>query len=429
MFHSILVLVIMQVDIQTQMLGILRGAGMRESVFWASWWVVFLFTSLVNSLGGAITAKSLSSVHAFDSVYFMGIFGSFFFLNIALVGASFFLAAVCGTARGGTGTWLIVLILVAQWSVYLHQLITALGTDSASELNNSYDTPNAMFWTNMQTEKVYFEGSESCDVPIVSKARGDTFLVDPSDFPDGDFFVGCYFGAGYTTSIWNQDRSIGNAILFWFPYVHFGGVWSNFLGYTGMPNRRFEQSHASMSPEALAVAALPSPLPDDNRSTMFPQGTTLNVESKYSSDGGTNCPPSTIVENLCSSLFSCPSVAEQSPTETPSVNSLFIYMFCLAVMYTLMAAYYAQVRPGRVSWDSVACLSVIIRYETCNLTTRAPHVDASHLAFLYRMELPVSSTSFYSLHTGSVQDRRKSPLIVMLCKSTASAKVMVTLKH
>lgn len=322
---------------------------MRESVFWASWWVVFTLTSFANSLGAAITSKSLSSVHAFDNVFFMGIFGAFFFLNIALVGASFFLAAVCGTARGGTGTWLIVLILVAQWSVYLHQLITTQAAGSAQAAISAYDTPQSLFWTNMQTENPLLAGVENCEVPIVNKAQGDLFRTDPSDFPEGEFFVGCYFGAGYTTSIWNKDRSIGNAILFWFPYVHFTGAWSNFLGYTGMPNRRFGLSHASMSPEALAIASLPFPLPDDNRSTLFPQGTTLNVKMKYSfSSEVTNCPPSTILEGLCP-ISSCPAVAEQSPTESPSVNGLFGYMFCLAVMYTLMAAYYAQVRPGRVS--------------------------------------------------------------------------------
>lgn len=358
MFHSILVLVIMQVDIQTQMLGTLRGAGMRESVFWMSWWVVFTLTSLANSLGAAITAKSLQSVHAFDNVFFMGIFGSFFFLNIALVGASFFLAAVCGTARGGTGTWLIVLILVAQWSVYLHQVIMTIGATSAIDIQYSHDTPQSLFWINKQTERVSFEGSTSCELPIVSKAQGAIFRTDVSAFPDDEFFVGCYFGAGYTTSIWNQDRRVGNAILFWFPYVHFGGAWSNFLGYTGMPSRRFELSHASMSAEALAVASLPFPLPDDNRSTLFPQGSVLNVEMMYPSGEGTNCPPSTLVDNLCSDGPSCPSVAEQSPTETPSVNGFFGYMFCLAVMYTLMAAYYAQVRPGRVSGSHVACFLV-----------------------------------------------------------------------
>lgn len=350
MFHAILVFIIVQVDIQTQMLGILRGAGMRESVFWMSWWVPFTFTSLVNALGGAITAKSISSIHAFENIYFMGIFGSFFFLNIALVGASFFLAAVCGTARGGTGTWLIVLLLVAQWSVFLHQLISVQFVDSADLANSVDTTPQSIFWTNKQTEKRSFGGAESCDIPIVSKAQADVFRLDPSGFPEDEFFVGCYFGAGYTTSIWNQDRRIGNAILFWFPYVHFTGAWSNFLGYTGMPNRSFERSHASMSPEQLAIASLPMLLPGDNRSTLFPQGTTLNVEQKFSSSvSATNCPPSTITEGLCPDLFTCPSAAENSPTNSPSVNGLFGYMFCLAVIYTLMAAYYAQVRPGRVS--------------------------------------------------------------------------------
>jgi hypothetical protein len=312
-----------------------------------SWWLPFILTSLVNSFGAAITAKSLSSIHAFENVFFMGIFGSFFYLNIALVGASFFLAALCGTSRNGTATWLIVLILVAQWSVYLHQVISTVSVFSAYDVNQLYDTPMSLFWTNKQTESQAI--NSTCDVPIVSKGQGDIFRTDPSEFPDGEFFVGCYFGAGYTTLIWNKDRRLGNAILFWFPYVHFAGVWSNFLGYTGMPDRKFELKHASMSSEALAVASLPFPLSDDNRSTLFPQGTILNIEMKLTPGlDFSNCPPSSMLEDMCPNLRECPGVVEQSPTQTPSVNGLFGVMFCLSIIYTLMAAYYAQVRPGRV---------------------------------------------------------------------------------
>jgi hypothetical protein len=357
MFHAVFAFVIVQVDIQTQMLGILRGLGLRESVFWASWWIPFLITSFLNALGGAITTSALS-VHAFENIYFLGIFGSFFFLNIALVGASFFLASFCGTARGGAATWCIVLLLVAQWAPFLTQVYTSFPAKNPNDL--TYDSPNGLFWTNRNTTQA--SQGFPCDYPIISKEQGGIFKTKQEQvgFPEDEWFVGCYFTAGYINSMWNQDRSIGLAILFMFPYVHFTSAWGNFLGFTGMPDRRFGYEHASMSPEELAIASLPvRPDPANGRDTvLFAQGTTLNTEKKYYYPDDysnytplTNCPASSLRDYFCVQAYdgeSCPSAAEVSPTESPSVLGLFGFLFSLSIIYTLMAAYWAQVFPGKV---------------------------------------------------------------------------------
>jgi hypothetical protein len=76
-------------------------------------------------------------------------------------------------------------------------------------------------------------------------------------FPDIDCFVGCYFGAGYVSYIWNTDSVAGTLFMFFFPYMHFTTIWANFLGHTAIPNRSFEAEQASWSPEKLAIESLP----------------------------------------------------------------------------------------------------------------------------------------------------------------------------
>ena len=358
MFHAIMAFIIIQVDIQTQMLGILRGLGLRDSVFWASWWIPFIGTSVANSLGGAITAAALSS-HAFENIYFMGVFGSFFFLNLALVGASLFLAAVCGTARGGAATWNIILILIAQWTPYIVQIMATNWVDSPRDLDYLTETPIGLFWVNRDTTN--FGGQ--CEQPIISQAQGSWFKTEEErqNFPEDEFFVGCYFSAGYISSIWNKEKSPGLPFLFMFPYVHFSNIWGNFLGFTAMPNRSFSSKHVAMSTEELAIEALPNPLdPDKARdSVLFPQGSTLNTEQKYYSNYNSplsNCPAEDLKDYFCpmSEYSQCASASEVSPTTSPSVIALFGYLFILSVIYTILAAYWTQVFPGKVI-NKVVC--------------------------------------------------------------------------
>ena len=384
MIHAVAVFVTVQTEIQSQMWGILQGAGLRASVFWAGWWVPFIITALFNSLFGAIACATLE-IHALQNIYFMGIFGSFFFLNVALIGASLFLAAVCGTARSGAATWCIILLVISAWVPYLVQISQSYWVHTAVDLEYEDSTPYGLFWVNRDT---FVPGSPrvdgnttagGCELPIISKARNGVFLTadeQAASFPEDEFFVGCYFGSGYVNSAWNQDRHVGMAILFMFPYVHFSSIWGNFLGYTAMPDRKFEASQASMTPEELAVASLPeSNSTTGYDSVLFPQRSTLNTDVDFDYDFGnwnapskTNCPSPSLKDYFCANFPSsrCMAAVESSPTESPSVNALFGYLLALALLYTGAAAYWSQVFPGKVSADG----RITLRF--CGILTLKP---------------------------------------------------------
>jgi hypothetical protein len=114
MAHAIAAFFTVQSEIQSEMLGILRRLGLRDSVFWASWWIPLLLTSTMNTLLGAIIAQVVS-VHTYEYVYFGGVFGAMCFLNLALLGASLLVAAICGTSRGSAATWFILGMIIAVW--------------------------------------------------------------------------------------------------------------------------------------------------------------------------------------------------------------------------------------------------------------------------------------------------------------------------
>jgi hypothetical protein len=56
MAHAIAAFLTVQSEIQSEMLGVLRGLGLRDSVFWASWWIPFLLT-FVRPQTSAATAR------------------------------------------------------------------------------------------------------------------------------------------------------------------------------------------------------------------------------------------------------------------------------------------------------------------------------------------------------------------------------------
>ena len=105
---AICVFIYMQMEIETKMLGVLRALGVRESVYWVSWWIPFLMISFVNAILGAITAKIIENVHVWAATSFGPIFVSLFFLNVALVGGSFLLVAVAGGTRALAALFILV---------------------------------------------------------------------------------------------------------------------------------------------------------------------------------------------------------------------------------------------------------------------------------------------------------------------------------
>jgi hypothetical protein len=370
MAHAIAAFFTVQSEIQSEMLGILRGLGLRDSVFWASWWIPFLLTSAMNTFLGAITAQVVS-VHVYEYVYFGGVFGAIFFLNLALVGASLLVAAMCGTSRGSTATWFIHGMIIAVWVPLIVQYVewTIPDYPQLSSLETSaWSTPLGLFWLNLNTSQIatsnatYYE----CQKPIIDEFQGKLCKTreEQMNFPENEWFVGCYFGAGYVSYFWNTDSVAGTLFRFFFPLLHFATIWANFLGYTAMPNRSFEAEQASWSPEKLAIKSLPVP-PDQANGrggTLYNQSSTLlnelfyKYETYYDTDVNNtrnkdNCPASDLADYFCSFMNTCISSVSPAPVAgSPSVNAMFGYLLALAVFYTLVAVYWAQVFPGKVSY-------------------------------------------------------------------------------
>ena len=146
------------------------------------------------------------------------------------------------------------------------------------------------------------------------------------------------------------------------------GIYRNFVGYTSMPNRKFSSEHGSMSPEELALDSIPGPLDDDagRGGTLFPQGSTFmahipsipSTTERVCDEWGYcyttwnylyNCPLSNATDYFCPYLNSCKTTKSPAPTEdSPSSNNLYGHMFLQAVLYTLLAMYWAQVFPKQV---------------------------------------------------------------------------------
>jgi len=140
---------VVHAEFQLSLVGVLRGLGLPESVYWMSWLLPFTVISVVNALLAAGTAK-LMPIHAYEHTYFVGIFLSFFFLDLAIVACSLFLAAFCGTTRR-LAAWLILLIMVAPWVPYMVETFSSAFI-SSYEMEEGPDlTPVGFFWLNGNT--------------------------------------------------------------------------------------------------------------------------------------------------------------------------------------------------------------------------------------------------------------------------------------
>jgi ABC-type Na+ transport system ATPase subunit NatA len=139
-------------------------------------------------------------------------------------------------------------------------------------------------------------------------------------------------------------------------------AWSNILGYTSLPGNTFTSVEAAQSPEDLAQLALsdykggkgydPS---NTNGTSMFPQGSTILLESSYicsdlyygwsQSEQLSNCPSSETV-NLCSDYTTCVNPKQGYPSiGSPSFNARIGLLASLVVIYSILAAYVIAVLP------------------------------------------------------------------------------------
>ena len=378
MLTAICAFLIVHAELQLHMLGVLRGGlGMRDSVYWASWYVPLAVIAFLNSLLAAITAKTLP-VHVFEATYFGGILASFFFVQLALIGSSLFFAAVSGTARRGA-VWLILIMVAALWIPYLIIVIRQPFGVTAYDVTSNRDapTPTGLFWVNQQTTIVYQDynpdtGNSTtglCDFPIMSHEEGHFFKTDAQRqavTPDS-FFIGCFAAAGWNADQWapTSKTNFGLAVLWFFPYFHFYTMWGNFAGFTAMEGIEFNANHASLTAGELAREALPV-VPSEDTSggtTLFPQGSMLQLEYSYdyqceteNSFGGcetflNNCPANDLEgfgDRLCPFEGSnqCVRTPNPSPAEGMSVNAMIGMLLALSLIYVLMAAYWGIVFVG-----------------------------------------------------------------------------------
>jgi hypothetical protein len=193
-------------EMSQKMLGVLRGLGLRDSVYWMAWIVQFSVIALVNSLLGGLVAKFIS-VHVFQHVYYTGIFGSLFFLQLAMIATSLFCAALCSTSRKGA-PWLILVMLLVWWVPYITinaQSAYVYGASSVTK-NDYLNSPSGLFWFNANTTWYSYADGGACDKPLITEEQGKFWKTTEEreeylSLPE-DFFMGCYFGAGYTNHFW-----------------------------------------------------------------------------------------------------------------------------------------------------------------------------------------------------------------------------------
>jgi len=270
-----------------------------------------------------------------------------------------------------------------------------------SDYNRDHNRCTNRYYREMEENKnVTYD---TCNLPILSKSQGTWFKTkeERAQVTSDDLFVGCYSKASWPTYIWSVDDKAKNwatlLTMYMFPYFHFSSIWGNFLGYTQLPNRKFDQTVINLSPEELSLKALPPSPPDSFNgftSNLFTQGSTVKRRKKsiydnmkeydrlcleyynaddnnshggyddyYSRYGGYddyysrhdfyNCPISTCpiynssianAASMCPDIdSSCTYAEEPVPTKSKSVLQLYVHLVVLSLIYLLAAAYWAQV--------------------------------------------------------------------------------------
>ncbi len=204
--NAIFVFIVISSEVQAQLLGVLRTLGLRDSVYWLSWYLVFVIVSVMNAILGAAMAKLLPG-HVYESVFFLGIFASMLFLNLSLVSASIFLVALCGTSRQlCTNVCILSMIMAAFIPLIVQSLASSLPYGSDPNYFSPY--PSGLFWQNSATTTTsnaydFFDFSNGtnftslgslCDVPIMNQDQGKWYKseLEARDVGNDEFFVGWY---------------------------------------------------------------------------------------------------------------------------------------------------------------------------------------------------------------------------------------------
>ena len=142
-------------------------------------------------------------------------------------------------------------------------------------------------------------------------------------------------------------------------------MWGNFLGYTGMPSRRFSFEKMSMTSEELANASIGVRGPNLGN-TLFPQGSTLLFDQKYNywdynlQETLYNCPYSNVSDSFCNYIGPCNGAYE---SDSITSNAMLGILVALGVFYNILAWYWVQVLPGGVS---------VLAFKLLSSTRRGP---------------------------------------------------------
>jgi ABC-type Na+ transport system ATPase subunit NatA len=136
------------------------------------------------------------------------------------------------------------------------------------------------------------------------------------------------------------------------PYFHFADIWSSFVGFTAMPNRKFTFNQLLLSQEELAIDALPAPPnPNGGRNSSFAeQGSMFITKEEWNNDYSMEtsaCPltPRSDFPQFCESLDFCGYVEDTARQGGASSSVLATMGMCVAlsVVYLLLAGYWAAV--------------------------------------------------------------------------------------
>mmetsp|Transcript_24881 Transcript_24881/g.56295 ORF Transcript_24881/g.56295 Transcript_24881/m.56295 type:complete len:1783 (-) Transcript_24881:57-5405(-) len=374
-FCGISIYLILRDELSSKRWGMLKAAD--TSAKWISWFTVFVLLSLVNSILGSITAVALPDIHVFESVNFGVIFGLLFFLHVALVSASFFLSAICGTVQSTALSIFIITVMIVASAAPSIATSIALGYGKYNA-NFSTDTGGS-FWRYASTESWEDQYNlsdsshsiDSCQSPIVSFEQSRRFktVEERQAMQRDEWFVGCYTQAG--ASVLHTETFF---LWFFIPQSYFAMAWGNVAGYTSLPGNEFSFEHASQSPESLSQLALRNVKggaeydQSADEKQLFSQGAMLFTEENWDGMSSryyqwafdenapqtSNCPP--YEESFCgeedpynprgSTFYNpCANAKPGYPSSSPSVNDSLGLLFSLTVIYLLLAGYVSSVMP------------------------------------------------------------------------------------
>ena len=362
-FSGISVFLLVRAELVSGRWGTLRSAGLRDSAYWSSWFVTFAVCGIINSLIGSIVTVFLP-VHVFQHVNFGVVFALIVFLYLALIPASFVLAAACGTIQSTTLMVVVIIGIIIAGATPMMGVASSRGY-SLFDADYSTDTygyrwgDGGAFWvyTSSARTRVEFLNSTynyttfeydygeptltECEVPIVSYEQGH-YMKTPEErdeVPLEEVFTGCFVTPGASTTL-RKDKGL---YFFWYfiPQTHFMSAWSNILGYTSLPGNAFSYPQATKSSESLANESLTRYLesegvassPATNEASLFPEGSTVLADSyyfydydRYSDVPLNNCPSDDVIENQCRQYENYTSSECHFPkpgypsTSSPSVN-------------------------------------------------------------------------------------------------------------